>query len=73
MIKVNITVSNYGQLVSSIPYIVIAIRSWRQKGWCNKPTKLKFQSILKTENFDALKRYESTETVCYIKHVVYRC
>ena len=27
----------------------------------NKPTKLQFQSILNTENFDALKRYESTE------------
>ena len=29
--------------------------------WCNKPTKLQFQSIFHTENFDALKRYESTE------------
>ena len=26
--------------------------SWSQKWWCNKPTKL--QSILNTENFDAL-------------------
>ena len=26
-----------------------------QKGWCNKPTKLQLQSILNTENFDALK------------------
>ena len=34
--------------------------SLSQMGWCNKPTKLKFQSILK-QNFDALKRYESTE------------
>ena len=34
--------------------------SLRQKGWSNKSTKLQFQSIL-TENFDALKRYESTE------------
>ena len=25
-----------------------------QKGWCNKPTELQFQSILNTENFDAL-------------------
>ena len=32
-----------------------------QKGWCNQPTKLQFQSIFNTENFDALKRYESTE------------
>ena len=28
--------------------------SWSQKGWCNKPTKLQFQSLLNTENFDAL-------------------
>ena len=25
-----------------------------KKGWCNKPTKFQFQSILNTENFDAL-------------------
>ena len=25
------------------------------KGWCNKNPKLQFQSILKTENWDALK------------------
>ena len=25
-----------------------------QKGWCNKPTKLQFQSIFNTENCDAL-------------------
>ena len=30
-------------------------------GWYNKPTSLQFQSILNTENFDALKHYESTE------------
>ena len=30
-------------------------------GWCNKPTKLQFQSIFKPENFDALKRFESTK------------
>ena len=28
--------------------------SWNHKGWCNEPTKLQFQSILNTENFDAL-------------------
>ena len=28
--------------------------NWNQKGWCNKPTELQFQSILKTENLDAL-------------------
>ena len=27
--------------------------SWSQKGSCNKPTKLQFQSILNTENVDA--------------------
>ena len=32
-----------------------------KKGWCNIPTKLQFISILNTDNFDALKRYESTE------------
>ena len=30
-------------------------------GWCNKPTKLQFSVNFNTENFDALKRYESTE------------
>ena len=30
-------------------------------GWCNKPTKVQFQSILTRENFDALKRYKSTK------------
>ena len=25
----------------------ITLTSWSQKGWCNKPTKLQFQSILK--------------------------
>ena len=30
-------------------------------GWCNKPTTLQFLVNLNTENFDALKRYESTE------------
>ena len=33
----------------------------KPKGWCNEPTKLKFVSILNTENFDALQSYESTE------------
>ena len=32
--------------------------SWSQKGWCNKPTKLQFQSILNTGNFDALQTLE---------------
>ena len=30
------------------------LNSWSQKGWCNKPTKLQFQSILNTENVDAI-------------------
>ena len=30
-------------------------------GWCNKPTKLQFPSIFNTDNFDALKRYETIE------------
>ena len=30
-------------------------------GWCNKPTKLQFQTILNTENLMLSKRYESTE------------
>ena len=29
--------------------------SWNQKGWCNESTKLQFQWIFNTENFDALK------------------
>ena len=28
--------------------------SWSQKGWCNKPTKLQFQTIFNSDNFDAL-------------------
>ena len=32
-----------------------------QKGWCNKPTILKFQRILNTENLMLSKRYKSTE------------
>ena len=28
--------------------------SWSQKGWCNEPIKLQFQSILNTDNFDTL-------------------
>ena len=36
-------------------------RSLSQKGWCNKPTKLQFFINFNTENFDALKRYKSTE------------
>ena len=31
------------------------------KVWCNKPTKLQFSNNFNTENFDALKRNESTE------------
>ena len=30
-------------------------------GWCNKPTKLPISVNFNTDNFDALKRYESTE------------
>ena len=29
---------------------------WSQKGWCNKPIKLKFQSILNTENISMLSK-----------------
>ena len=32
-----------------------------QKGWCNKPTILQFQWILKAEHFMLSKRYKSTE------------
>ena len=36
--------------------------SWSQKGWCNKPTKLQFQWILKARKILMLsKRYESIE------------
>ena len=41
----------------------------KPKGWCNKPTKLQFQSILNTENFDALQTLRinrnSTHSVVY--------
>ena len=32
-----------------------------QKGWCNKPTRLQFQSILKRKIWMLSKCYESTE------------
>ena len=35
--------------------------NWSQKGLCNKPTKLKFQSILTRKILMLSKRYESTE------------
>ena len=35
--------------------------SWSQKGWCNKATKLQFQSILTRKILMLSKRYESTE------------
>ena len=35
--------------------------SWSQKGWCNKPTILQFQSVLTREILMLSKRYESTE------------
>ena len=35
-----------------------------QKGWCNKPKELQFQSILNTENLMLSKRYKSTEVDC---------
>ena len=35
--------------------------SLSQKGWCNKPTKLQFQSILTGTIFMLSKRYEPTE------------
>ena len=35
--------------------------SFSQKGWCNKPTKLQFQSILTGQIFILSKRYESTK------------
>ena len=45
---------------------------WGQKGWCNKHIKLNFQSILNTENFDALKnatnQLESTAEHGYMCH-----
>ena len=34
---------------------------WSEKGWCDKPTNLQFQSIMNTENLDALKCYKSTK------------
>ena len=36
-------------------YLDIALRSWRQKGWCDKPTILQFESILNTKRIDALR------------------
>ena len=35
--------------------------SWSQKGWCNKPTILQFQSILTWKILMLSKHYESTE------------
>ena len=34
----------------------------KPKGWCDKPTKLQFHSDFYTENFDALNRYEPTDS-----------
>ena len=34
--------------------------SWSQQGWCNKPTKLHFQSVLIRKIFMLSNRYEST-------------
>ena len=39
-----------------INYQKSAKTSWSQKGWCNKTTDLQFQSILTTENVDALQK-----------------
>ena len=36
-------------------------RSLSQKGWCNKTPKITISINFNTENFDALKRYKSTE------------
>ena len=36
--------------------------SLSQKGWCNKPTKLQFQSIFNMEYVDALKNISSTQS-----------
>ena len=38
--------------------------SWSQKEWCNKPTKLQFQSIFNKDKFDALKTLRITEVDC---------
>ena len=38
-----------------------AKRRLSQKGWCNKPSKLQFLSILTQEILMLSKRYESTE------------
>ena len=35
--------------------------SCNQKGWCSNPTKLQISINFNTENFDARKRYESTQ------------
>ena len=35
--------------------------SLSKKGWCNKPTKLQFQSILTRKILMFTKRYESTD------------
>ena len=35
-----------------------------QKGWCNKPIELQFQSIYNAVNSYALQRYKSTEVDC---------
>ena len=35
--------------------------SWSQNGWCNKPTKLQFQSISTRKKLMLSKRYKSTE------------
>ena len=42
----------------------IALTSWSQKRWFNKPTNLQYQSILNTEKFDALQ----TDLAKILKH-----
>ena len=41
-------------ILKSLKWPKNAEETWSQKGWCNKPTKLQFQSILNTENVGAL-------------------
>ena len=39
--------------------------SWSQKEWCNKHKELQFQSILNTENVDALKTLQINRSRLY--------
>ena len=47
-----------------------ALTSWLQKGWCNKPTKLQFQSIFNTEKFDVLKTTNQPKSTVELGYMI---